>query len=89
MLDALESEAGALFKERAHKAVINALCGELKNLQKQVNEKSIRCESYEQRRSEREKAAAHAQQIEAQVTGLTREHSLAGKLKKCFPRGWR
>lgn len=85
VLKALDAEARALFKERAPKTVINALCGELKSLNKQVGERTVRCETYEQRRAELEQALADAKGLDTTVEELTREHSLASKLVKALP----
>jgi uncharacterized protein YhaN len=85
ILDELESEASALYRERGQKAVINALCGELRDLQKQVNEKSLRSDAYEEQRAVVEEAAGRAKELDVEVRKLTREHAHTSRLSKALP----
>lgn len=85
ILDSLNGEAAKLFQERAQRPTINALCSELKDLTRQVREKSIRCDTYWQARSQLDEAERDARLIAETRAGLVRQHSQTNKLLKAHP----
>ncbi len=85
ILEALEAEAGKLFTERSKTLVINNLCGSLATLAKQVRDKSVRCDAYEQRSKELEEAEAEAAALADEFLLATRDFTFKQKLTSAFP----
>lgn len=87
ILDVLNGEAAKLFQERAKNPAINALCSELKDLAKQVRDKSIRCEAYHTARAQLDEAEQESRRVAEHRQELYRAHSHTKRLLKAFP-GW-
>lgn len=85
ILDVLGGEAAKLFQERAQKPAINTLCAELKDLARQIKDKSIRCEAYHDARAQLEEAEQEARQVATQRQELFRKCSHTKRLLKAFP----
>jgi uncharacterized protein YhaN len=85
LLDSLKNEAEKLFKERAQNPLVNALCSEIGSLTKQVKDKSVRSEAYEQRRDQLKEAQEQARKVTDELNQLRRDHSLTKKLVSAQP----
>ncbi|MDG3007962.1 AAA family ATPase [Paludisphaera mucosa] len=88
VLESLDAEARKLYTDQSKTLVVNRLLTDLADLSKQVKGKSIRCESYEQRRQELETAEAEADALGATLLEAARDLALREKLAKAHP-PWR
>ena len=80
ILQELERQAGDLFSPNAKKPAINNSLADLKILQAQIKEKSLRSDDYQKRQQAVTEAEARAADLHRTVDQLRREHSRLEKL---------
>ena len=86
ILATLQSSADELFKEGGKVPAINKLCGELKEISRQIKEKSIRTDEFVSREQALREAEQAAQQLRDEVQTLRQRHSHTEKLANALPR---
>ncbi|WP_337175710.1 AAA family ATPase [Paludisphaera sp.] len=84
VLDSLDSEARKIYTDGARVLPVNKLLTELTELSRRIKEKSIRCESYEQRRRELLEAEAEAAALGSRLVEAARELARRERLAKAL-----
>ncbi len=84
----LEGEAEKLFKRGGSKPIINALLIDLKRLTKDLKDRSLRPDNYQQAVDAATKAAEQAKTLHHQLAALRREHAQIGKRVRAWPKWW-
>ncbi|OJW18942.1 MAG: hypothetical protein BGO49_18025 [Planctomycetales bacterium 71-10] len=84
VLESLDAEARKIYTDGGRVLPVNKLLNELSDLAKQVKAKSIRCESYEQRRRELEEAESEAAALAAKLLEASRELARRERLAKAL-----
>ena len=85
VLEALQAEADKFYKPKSSTLVINKAVKDLESLAKQIKDKSIRCDAYEQRQNELNQAEAEADELTDEWLRALRDFGLKRKLAQAFP----
>ena len=84
----LTRQADELFKKGGSKPAINLLLADLKKLTKDIKDRSLRPDKFQESEANVTKAAERAQALHQQVDQLRREHSQIEKRVRAWPQWW-